>query len=443
MMKRLWEETTAIPRFNGLSGDVETDVLIIGGGMAGILCAHMLQKEGIDYILTEGNRIGCGTTGGTTAVLTAQHGTLYTKIVKTFGEEKARLYLQANLAAVEKFKELSESIPCDWEEKPSYVYSLNNRKEQEIEAAIVRELGFPAQFMTDIDLPIQIAGAVRFPEMAQFDPLKFLAGIAKPLNIRENTYIRKIKDTTAYSDRGKITAKAIIVATHYPFINRTGGYPLKLYQKRSFVVALENAPTFAGTYADTVSGGMYLRNYRDMLILGGGDCRTGTAGEKQPAPERDTGFEAVRRFASEKFPDAIEAYAWAAQDCMSLDNIPYIGRYSKSWEDVYVATGFNEWGMSTSMAAASLLCDMVREKETPYEELFTPDRSMWSRQLLLNTKETAKSFFTPTGRRCSHLGCVLKRNEDENSWDCSCHGSRFDAEGKVLENPAMRNVRHF
>lgn len=430
-MKYLWTENIETTRFPKLDGDTKTDVLIIGGGMAGVLCARFLQERGVDCILVEASAIGEGITKGTTAVITAQHDTLYTDIVKKYGFKKAKQYLDANLWAVEQFRKISKEIFCDFEDKPSVMYSRIDKVTLEHEAEIVCRLGFPAEFITKIPLPFEIAGAVSYPNMAQFHPLKFLTGIAKDLKIYEETFVRKVKGNTAYTDSGNINAKKIIIATHYPFINSKGMYPMKLYQTRSFVVALENAPDVSGTYVDTAEGGMYFRNYKNYLLVGGGDHRTGAKGG---------GIEAVRSFVHLNYPDAKEKYAWATQDCMSLDGIPYIGRYSPSTPDIYVATGFNEWGMTTSMVSASILADMVTGHQNKFAPVFAPNRSVMHKQLFVNLGKSITSLVRPTAKRCPHLGCALVWNKVEHSWDCPCHGSRFDKHGRLIDNPAMRDI---
>ena len=216
-MEFLWTQESELPRFPTLSGDLSTDVLIIGGGMAGILCAKHLQEAGVDYVLVEGKSIGQSITKGTTAVLTAQHDTLYQDMIARFGQERARLYLEANTKAVEKFRQLAKAYPCDWEEKPSLMYDREDWLKMEREAKAVQSLGMEATFVTDTPLPFSVAGAVRFPHMAQFHPLKFLYGIARDLRIFEHTFVEEVHGTVATTKKGTITAKKIIIATHYPF----------------------------------------------------------------------------------------------------------------------------------------------------------------------------------------------------------------------------------
>lgn len=438
-MKYLWEPENT-PEYPALEGGIETDVLIIGGGMAGVLCAYKMTEAGADCVLVEGDVPGNGTTRGTTAVLTAQHDTLYTDLVKKHGEAAAKRYLHRNLRAVESFRELSREIPCGFETRPSFMYTCGTKGELSPdalrrEAEFVRRLGFPAEFVEDAGLPFAARGAVRYPHMAQFDPLELLHGLASRLRVYAHTFVRKIDLTTntAHTDQGKIKAEKIVVATHFPLINRFGAYFMKLYQMRSYVKALENAPRLEGTYVGTGKSSLYFRNAGDLLLIGGGDHRTGKA-------PKDGGMAYVSEAAKRLFPNAETRFEWAAQDCTALDGVPYIGRYSRFTPDLFVATGFNEWGMTTSMLAAELLTAQVLD-DAPEDPLFTPQRSMLHPQLFVNLWETAAHVLRPTAPRCSHLGCALIWNKSEHTWDCACHGSRFSPEGAVLENPAMRDIR--
>lgn len=426
-MKSLWNETVTRRDFPTLEGDTETEVLIIGGGIAGILTAYFLQENGVPYILVEKDRICGETTGNTTAKITFQHGLIYHKLLKSYGPETAKMYLQANRAAFEKYAELCHDIDCEYEIKNNYVYVTDDRRKLDEELEALSNIGYNAMLASDLPIPAGTVGAVCFENQAQFHPLKFLLSISKNLNIYEHTFVREMIDTAAVTDCGKINADKVIVTTHFPFINKHGGYFMKLYQHRSYVIALENAQDVGGMYVDEAKTGFSFRNYGGLLLLGGGGHRTGKSGGN---------WQELRDFAKKNYPGAVEKYCWAAQDCMSLDSIPYIGKYSKNTPNLYVAGGFNKWGMTGAMTAAMLLCDMVRGRRSDFEELFDPSRNMIRWQLLINGFESAKNLLTPSRKRCPHLGCALKWNPAEHSWDCACHGSRFDESGRVLDNPA-------
>lgn len=426
-MKSLWNETAIRPDFPTLQGDCKTDVLIIGGGIAGILTAYFLREKGVPYLLVEKDRICGGTTGNTTAKITYQHGLIYHKLLGSVGLEKARMYLDANRQAFEEYKKLCQKIDCAYEVKDNYVYAVNDRRKLDDEMRALSKIGYEARFAEDLPLPVHTAGAVCFEKQAQFHPLKFLYSIAKDLKIYEHTFVREMIGTTAVTDGGKISADQVIVTTHFPFINKHGSYFLKLYQHRSYVIALQNAQDVEGMYVDESKTGFSFRNYGDLLLLGGGGHRTGKSGGN---------WNELRRFADENYPHATQRYHWAAQDCMSLDDIPYIGNYSKHMPNLYVASGFRKWGMTGAMVSAMLLGDMICGRKNDFAQVFCPSRSILKPQLFVNGFESTKNLLTPTKKRCPHLGCALKWNPAEHSWDCACHGSRFDESGKVLDNPA-------
>lgn len=428
----VWTKTAELPRFGRLDSDKKTDVLIIGGGMCGLLCAYYLHRAGVDYILAEGDRIACGITKNTTAKITSQHGCIYAKLIRSMGEEKAKMYLQANQAALTEYERLCRNIDCGYEKKNAYTYSVTDRGKIEAKVDAANRLGLKAKFAETVALPFKTAGAVCFPNQAQFNPLQFISQICKGLNIYENTFIRDISPHKAVSDNRIITADKIIVATHFPFINKHGSYFLKLYQHRSYVTAFENAPDLDGMYVDESNTGMSFRNYDNLLLIGGGGHRTGKQGGA---------WNEIYDFANKYYPEAKAIYSWAAQDCMSLDGIPYIGNYSKRTPDLFVASGFNKWGISSSMAAAMILTDLVLEKKNEYAEVFSPQRNILKPQLFINGMEAVENLLTPTAKRCPHLGCALKWNKAEHTWDCPCHGSRFEEDGTLIDNPATGDAK--
>ncbi|MBQ4517478.1 MAG: FAD-dependent oxidoreductase [Clostridia bacterium] len=426
-MESIWNQDIKKCIFTPLEGDIKTDVLVIGGGLCGILCAYMLQKSGVACVLVEADRLCAGITNGTTAKITWQHGLVYHKIMKQYGVETAQLYYQSQKNAFDELTKMASSSNAGLEFCPSFVYSLNDRKAIEQEAFALNKIGCSAEFCEKTELPFPIAGAVMIENQAQFHPLKFAYGIAKDITIYENTKVLELKTNTAITNKGTISAKTIIVATHFPFINKHGGYFLKLYQHRSYVLALQNAPQIKGMYVDEAKDGLSFREFQDLLLLGGGSHRTGAKGGN---------WAELTEFAKSYYPEAHEVGRWATQDCMTLDSIPYIGQYSKSTPGLYVATGFNKWGMTSSMVAAMLLRDVVCGRKNEYEEVYSPSRTVLHPQLAVNIFESVKGLLTPTVPRCPHLGCALKYNKAEHSWDCPCHGSRFDKNGKLINNPA-------
>lgn len=428
----IWENDANNRNSKGkkLEGNIHTDVLIIGGGIVGILCANRFKNAGVDCILVEKESVLQGVTCNTTAKITAQHGLIYDKIQKMYGMEKAQQYFQINEKAIEEYWRMAEKIPCDMESKTAFVYALQNRKKLEKEAKIYEQLHIPYIWQEHTPLPMQICAALGMKEQAQFNPLKLLANLATDLTVYENTEVCDIQNKKAYTDNGIIEAEQIVLATHFPMVNIPGGYFVKMYQNRSYALALKEGEQVNGMYIDEKENGLSFRNYKNYLILGGGGHKTGTKGG---------GFQELEQFASQKYPDKKISFAWATQDCMSLDGIPYIGYHSKARKNVLVATGFNKWGMTSAMSSAIVLEQMITKGKSEYEELFSPKRSMLHPQILINLGSAVGNIVRP-GKRCTHMGCALRWNTQERTWDCPCHGSKFAENGKVLENPAKRSL---
>lgn len=476
-MKSVWSESCKFRKREALNKDIKTDVLVIGAGIAGILTAHMLKKKGREVVLIDAAEIASGNTKNTTAKITSQHDLIYSKLITEFGEEKARQYAKANELAIKKYKEIIEDkrIECDFEEKSAYVYSLNEVDvlKEEVEAA--KKLGIDAEFVQEVNLPFKIKGAVKFNNQAQFNPLKFLRGISNELVIYENTRALEIKENLVVTSGGNITANNIVVATHYPIMNAPGYYFMKMHQERSYVLALENTSEIDGMYIDLNKEGYSFRTYNNLLLLGGISHRTGEN-------EEGGSYDELRKVVKKLYPKAKEKYYWSAQDCMTIDGIPYIGRYSNETPNIYVATGFNKWGMTSSMVSAMIISDMILEKENDFSEIFSPrrfDLSLSINNIANDLIETAKNFiaqkvYIPSSEiehiknghggiieyngekvgvykdkegkeffvstKCTHLGCQLSWNADELTWDCPCHGSRFDYKGRLIGSPATKDL---
>ena len=430
-VKSVWAEEPLLT-FPPLRSHVKTDVLIIGGGMAGLLCGYRLQKNGVSCVIAEAAEIAGGTTGNTTAKVTSQHGLCYRNLISRFGHGIAGLYLEANEQALLDLRYLCRQIDCDWKDQDNFIYTTKDLQKLEKELSALNVLGYPASLEKDLPLPFPTLGGVKSPRQGQFHPRKFLSAIVPMLTIYEHTPVRLLDKNRAFTDFGSITAEKIIVATHFPFLNKHGSFFLKLYQQRSYVLALEHAPAFEGMYLDEQENGLSFRHWGSCLLLGGGGHRTGKTGG---------GWKVLEDKAQLFYPNAGITHRWAAQDCISLDGMPYIGQYSAGTPNLYVATGFNKWGMTTSMAAAGLLTDLILGRKNPYEEVFSPSRNMLHPQLGINLMESTKTLLSLSPKRCPHLGCALKWNPREHSWDCPCHGSRFTEDGKLLDNPATRDLK--
>ncbi len=476
-MESIWSKTCPLAEREPLPGDLAADVAVIGAGLCGILIADALQGAGCQVVVLEANRIASGQTRNTTAKITAQHGLIYHKLITTLGERRAREYAQANESAVAEYRRIIDErgIDCDFEEQKSCVYGMD-RAQLEAEAESALKLGLNASYVEETPLPFSTAGAVCFEGQAQFHPLKFLSALTEPLTIYEHTTVLRVEGQQIVTNRGTVTAKHIVFACHYPFVNFPGMFFARMHQERSYVLALENAKQMEGMW---IGSGEHVYSFRragDLLLLGGGGHRCGenSAGGK---------YDELRRRAKQWFPDSREAAHWSAQDCVTVDKVPYIGRYAASQPNWYVATGFRKWGMTHSMVSAMLLRDLIcGSSSVPCPEVFDPGRfdtaavagmaSMSGHAI----KALGRRFFQvpsekaaeiPIGHggivtldgekvgvykdmdgtlhsvdiRCSHMGCQLEWNPDELSWDCPCHGSRYDKFGNLISGPAQEGLK--
>ena len=478
-MESIWSATCELEGRSPLTEDITVDVAVIGAGMAGILTACRLKEAGLKVVVLEADRIAGGVTKGTTAKITSQHDLIYNKLIQSLGVEKAQQYASINERAIDEYRQWvsQKKIDCDFENRPAYAYSTGDISQILLEVEAAQRLNIDAEFTTSVELPFAVAGAVKFNKQAQFHPLKFIKGIISGLDIYEHTMARSIEKNEIITDKATVHAGKIVVATHYPFINVPGYYFLRLHQERSYALALKNIPAIEGMYIEAGGDGYSFRSYKNYLLLGGGGHRTGenSAGGK---------YNMLRQAAKEFYYNYEEECCWSAQDCVTPDSVPFVGNYAASTPDLYVATGFKKWGMSSSMAASMILCDLIIGKENDCAEVFDPQR--------MNLTASAKGFaeegkqatkgllrrvfkvpeeklrdiepgsggviehdgekvgvykdengqtFTVTVK-CPHLGCQLEWNPDEKSWDCPCHGSRFDHTGELIDNPAMDGLAH-
>ncbi|MBQ9964156.1 MAG: FAD-dependent oxidoreductase [Clostridia bacterium] len=428
-MGSIWEGH--MPKFAPLSKDIHADVLVIGGGLTGLLCAYKLRTAGVNAVIVEANTPCSGVTGRTTAKITTQHGTVYHRIAERYGKPTARQYFEANAEALEEYRRLNGDIgvhTCD-----GYLFSRGDRDLLKQESLALRAIGADVEWADEVELPFPVSGALRIPHQMTVQPLKLAARLAADIPIYTGTRVREIRGSIVTTDCGAtVTARDIIVATHFPFLNRHGAYFLKLYQHRAYAVAVENTPPMKNMYWEDRADGLTFRQDGERLIIVGGGHRTGTSGVAWKAAER-----AARKFGSA----ATVSARWATQDCMSLDGMPYIGRYGTATPHVYAATGYNGWGMTSAMVAALLLTGEITGRKKPWASVFSPQRTVLHRQLVVNAAESFKNLVTPTVPRCPHLGCALKWNADEHSWDCPCHGSRFAEDGTLLNGPSTGNLK--
>ncbi len=423
MTKSIWQKRKK--NLPVLQEDLKTEILVIGGGLCGLLCAYYLTQSGHQVVVLEADEIGSHRTGKTTAVITALQDVYYSDLAEMIGKEKARLFLEANLNAIGEYKKLSQELLFDFEEVSSYKYSSDLKKLQK-EALFLSQLGYYAPLLSHFQYLGIEGNAIEFLNQGQMNPIQLIDELAKKCKIYEHTRVQKIKDKIAYTEKHKIEADKIVIATGYPFFKWHGGLFMKLTQNKSFVCAIKSSVPTKANAIGGIAKDLYFRSYRDYLIVGANDQKTGQLRES---------FEPIQHYLNKNYPSALIEHQWVNQDCVSLDGLPYIGSY-RFLKNVFVATGFNLWGMTGSMIAAQLIRDIIEGKSNPYYHLFSLYRPMLIMPLLKNMGNAVFNLIMPKKLRCTHLGCALKWNEEEHCYECPCHGSKYDELGNVLESPA-------
>ena len=454
----IWNRIDNIPRYPAKPpGNEACEVLIVGGGITGMLCAYRLLQKGIrNVILIEKDRLGQGTTGYTSAKITAQHNLIYKKLSVFRGDEVAKRYFNSNLEAIEEYARIikAHGIDCDFERKDAWLYTSNSDLNQLLrkEEQALLKIGGQAEFTLRCPLPVRTCGGLVMRNQAQFHPLRFLYGLANivsemGLTIYEQTKAVQVDSQEAVTDRGTITAKHIVLCTRFPLLNKAGMMFAKLYQSRSYLLALAGAQDPGGMFLNIEKGGLSFRaandeRYGRIVLLGGFGHKTGHEGGRSH-------YEKLITQAQLCYPKAKMIAQWSAQDSMSHDGISYIGRLSPKYKNVYLAAGYNKWGMTTAMTAARIMTDLIAGDNNRSAALYSIRRAgaaMRAGSQFVHSADAAgdiaAGLVTPgkqNGRclRCTHMGGKLRHNEDENSWDCPAHGSRFGSDGEVLEHPAV------
>ncbi|MFJ3583061.1 FAD-dependent oxidoreductase [Streptomyces sp. NPDC090127] len=457
-----WMRDTPSPDRPALTGDLSTDVVVVGGGIAGLCTAYELVRAGREVVLLEADRIAGGVSGHTTGKLTALHGLTYARLRDTHGALAASRYAAAQRDALDHVVRLCEEIGIDAEREraPAYTYVTDARQADEIraEAAAALAAGLDVAYVTETDLPFPVAAAVRLDGQLLFHPRRFLLGLAEDLvarggTIHEHTRVTELREHAdcrlTTEDGHTVRARDVVVATHFPLTVHSS-LLARLSVRRELVVAApvpaERAPR--GMYVTpedrtrSVRTAPYDAGHR-LLLVTGEACEPGTdhAGERL---ERLTGW--ARRI----FPDVGEAtttYRWAAQDVWSADHLPYVGHEHPDTQHVFLATGFGGWGMSNGVMAGRLLAAHVTGAPRPdWTELFDPRRTLPLREIpdvVRAQASVARHYFVARRPRCTHMGCELGFNALEDTWECPCHGSRFAAaDGRVLQGPASRPLQH-
>jgi glycine/D-amino acid oxidase-like deaminating enzyme/nitrite reductase/ring-hydroxylating ferredoxin subunit len=464
------------------------DVAVLGGGIAGLTTALLLKREGARVAVIEAAHVGAGVTGCTTAKVSALQQTVYRALRRRHGADGARVYAQASAASVEMVASIAaeEAIDCDLERRPAFTYAARERDrstvESEFEAA--SQAGLPVTLDADVDVPFETYGAVRLENQLQFQPVRYCQGLARAVDGDGSVVVEGTRAVSVdvgspcrvTTDRGQVTADQVVVATHYPLLDRSLFFA-RLEPDRSYCIAARIAGTPPQGMSISAGGATRsVRSYGDLLILGGEGHVTGA---RKATPER---FAKLEEFARTHW-DVIEfTHRWSAQDPSSWDLMPVIGRYHPGSSRLYVASGFHKWGLTSGTFAARIISDLLRGRENPWAERFNPSRvggrglpklvEMNARvaadlvgdrllpalrssvaDLAVGEARVVRDGLGKTGvyrgedglhavsLRCTHLGCLLRWNGAERSWDCPCHGSRFDVDGGVLEGPAVRPLK--
>lgn len=504
------------------------DVCIIGCGLTGLSTAYYLAKCGLKVILIDKFGIGEKASGHTTAKITFQHGLIYNYLINSFGIEFAYKYFKSNSNAIYNIKKIiaDENIKCDFEFRNNFIYtqhqdnlykinnelkalntlfnydknfsqennniSINQKKNQDIKSFNEKNTNCYPQFVNSCELPFNIAGAIKLEKQAQFHPRKYMEGLANCIIKNRGliftnsvvTDICKIEDKyVTYANNFKIQSKYVVIASHYPFINFPGFYFTKMYQATSYAIGIETDKKIPNDmYINDEEPILSFRNAENqnkkLLIIGGGNHKTGYSPDSEPF----FGYKYLDKQRLKYFPNSKILFKWSTRDCITLDKIPYIGAFSSFMPNVYVATGFNKWGMTTSNVAANIIADSILNKKNEFLSIYNSTRlnPMKNKEEVKNmASQTIKSFITnkikipkediskiqkdnggiikikgvkvgifkdkfgkiyainPT---CTHLGCLLTWNNVDKTWDCPCHGSRFDYTGKNIYDPAFKDL---
>ncbi len=499
--KSYWRKERSNKTYPALTENLTTDVCIIGAGIAGVTAAYVLAKEGVTVSVIEGSKIVSGTTGFTTAKITAQHGVIYDELIQTFGENEAKQYFDANQKAREQIKKWvdSLSIDCDFEARHAVLYAQTPKGVDQLhtEKAAYDKLGILGELSTSKnELPFPVSETLTLPDQAQFHPVKYINALVKEaqklgVTFYEDTRAKSLRegdDVVIETMEGHlIKAKNALVTSHFPFNDKEGFYFSKLSPQRSYAVCVKvPSEQMTGMYINVEKPSRSIRTAKgdkgeSYVIVGGEGHKTGQHDDSSHEESSVQRYETLTQFAKQHFPvESIDTH-WSAQDYETLDHLPYIGEMTTGSKNVFLATGFSKWGMTNGTAAGLLLADLAQNKFNPFKDLYSPTRSKIKKEDLTHfvkmNANVAKELVTGKFDRpsdsvddlqndegrivmvdnhktgaykdkngqlhlvkptCTHLGCDVHWNDGERSWDCPCHGSRFSYKGEVLEGPAVK-----
>lgn len=484
----IWIEDTEQTNYPALKDGQQADIVIAGGGLAGIQTAYYLAKEGLNVAVIEAFQIATGTSGNTTAKLTSLHGLIYDYLLTTFGEEKAKVYADSNEWAIKETESIiqQEHLECNYIQGDAYTYTNDDKFLEKIEkeTAAAQKLGLPATIVNNLTYPFPVNTGIKFTGQAQYHPRKYLLQLAKKVTglggaIYENTKVLDIKETTTacevLTDKGTIKAKKVIIATNYPIYDK-GMFFARMDQWRSYAYAVKingkmTNDMYLGVGQDWLSLRSYHEGTNDWLIVGG---------ESHPADDNSNSlkhFKNLEKIMTKYLPVRSIDYRWAAQDSAPLDRVPFIGKEPFS-KNVYVITGFYKWGLTKSVIAAKIITDLIQDRKNDWLDLYSPARiklqpgkllemgkgavkgygahvkqqaepvdiEKGGGKVITQDKEKVAVYKDDDGQLhvvsavCTHLGCIVDWNGGEKTWDCPCHGSRFTKEGKVIHGPATKDL---
>ncbi len=490
-----WLASTSRTSYPALERDLKVDVVIAGGGMVGITSAYILKKAGLKVAVLEAGRIIQGATGHTTGKITSQHGLIYNRIKNYMGNERAQQYAAANESAISTICRLikNEGIDCDFHWEPAYIFTLADSYIQKVadEAYTAESFGIKAAYIESIPLPFKVKGAVRFDGQARFHPRKYLLALAGKIEgdgsyIFENTRVVDMKEgspcTLITREGRRVAADYAILATHFPCYDGRGFYFARMYAEKSYALALKVKEKFlGGMYITAEDPGRSLRSQEhdgdELLIVSGEHHKTGHGTNLMQH------YNNLLKFAHEHYEVQEPLYRWSTQDYTTLDKVPYVGRLTSKHQNVFTATGFKKWGMTNSTVSATIITDLITKGENPWTEVYDPSRFIPNPSvtsfITMNAgvaaslvsgklKPAAQDIELEKGEAdivelegqkmgvfkdereqlhtvdttCTHMGCELKWNDAERSWDCPCHGSRFTWEGEIIEGPAVNELQH-
>ncbi|GGB60652.1 FAD-dependent oxidoreductase [Virgibacillus dakarensis] len=485
-----WRDSVSLPTFPKLDESIDADVGIVGGGIVGITAAYLLSKQNLKVVLIDAGVILNGTTGHTTAKITAQHGLIYNELIEHFGKNKASLYYKACMEAKQLIEETitEHDISCDFKKEDAYVFTnaKSYLQQLETEKKAYDQLDIPGELTNTIPLTLPIKSALIMKDQAQFHPLKYLKvlveqAVKNGAEIYENTTAVDVEYTKHPAiitrDEHRIKCRYVIEASHYPFYDGQGFYPTRMYPERSYIIAVKTPKQFpGGMYINAESPTRSVRgatvNGEDLWLIVGENHKTG-----QGKSTMDH-YKALQDYAETHFGISEFVYRWSAQDLTTLDKVPYIGPVTGAQQSVFVATGFRKWGMTNGTIAAKVISDQIMQKDSAYADLYTPSRFQADpaiREFTTANADVAKHLikgkleFTNdnikdlspddatitrvNGLRtgvykdkdnklyavdttCKHMGCEVHWNSGDRTWDCPCHGSRYTYTGEVVEGPA-------